>query len=191
MYCHRFWVSVTLIVWLCAMISTVSAAAAQASGWRLLPGRSPAEGGGAASMSRTSDMTRSDLDLAGLMLRCRDTGTAMQGADATSPMVQDDDTHGVGAQIAIVVITPFPPRAQPSVTIGAAGKEWHFDARVLPPGVELLLPSKATDLAIGSWQLTPELAVKVSWQERSFKGVIPIDGIADALATMAANCTAN
>jgi hypothetical protein len=142
-------------------------------------------------MSHTSDMTRSDLDLAGLMLRCHDTGTAMQGVDATSPTVQDDDTNGIGAQIAIVVVTPFPPRARPSVTIGAAGKEWHFDARVLPPGVELLLPSQATDLASGPWQSTPELAVKVSWQERSFKGVIPIDGLADALATMAGNCTAN
>jgi len=187
---HRFWMSAALIVGLCAATATVSAAAPQTSGWRLLPGRSPADGGGAASMSHTSDMTRSDLDLAGLMLRCRDTGAGMQGADATSPTIQED-ANGIGAQIAIVVVTPFPPRAQPSVTIGAVGKEWHFDARVLPPGVELLLPSQATDLAIGTWQSTPELAVKVSWQERSFRGVIPIDGIADALATMAANCAAN
>lgn len=172
-------------------ITTVSTAAPQTSGWQLLPGRSPAAGGGAASMSRTSDMTRSDLDLAGLMLRCRDTGVLLQGADVTSPMVQDDDAHAIGAQIVIVVVTPFPPRAQPSVTIGAAGKEWHFNARVLPPGAELLLPAQATDLASGPWQSTPELAVKVSWQERSFKGVIPIDGLADALATVTANCTAN
>jgi hypothetical protein len=172
-------------------VMTVSAAAPQTNGWRLLPGRSPAEGGGSASMSHTSDMTRSDLDLAGLMLRCRDTSAPIQGADATSPTVQDDDTHAIGAQIVIVVVTPFPPRAQPSVTIGAAGMEWHFNARVLPPGVELLLPAQATDLAGGPWQSTPELAVKVSWQERSFKGVIPIDGLADALATVAANCAAN
>jgi hypothetical protein len=191
MACHRLWMSAAFILGLCAMTSNAPAEAPQTSGWRLLRGPNPAGGGGAASMSHTSDMTRSDVDLAGLMLRCRGIDAGMPSVGSPNPTAQDDDTLGTGAQIVIVVVTPFPPHAQPSVTIGTPGKEWHFDARVLPPGAELLLPAQATELAIGPWQSTPELSVKVSWQERSFSGVIPIDGLAGALATLAANCAPN
>ncbi len=135
-------------------------------GWRLMRTANPRGGADAVSMSHTADITRSDPDLAGLMLRCGEKG----------------------AEIVIVVVTPFPPRAQTSVTIGADGKEWRFEARVLPPGAELLLPAVATGLAAGQWQSAHELAVKVSSQEQSFGGVIPIDGLDAARATLAANC---
>jgi len=120
-------------------------------------------------MSHTADVIRSDLDLAGMMLRCAEKD---------------------GAEIIIVAVTPFPPAARPSVTIGAAGKEFRFDARVVPPGAQLLLPPEAMTLATGPWQLAHELTVKVVSQEQSFGGVIPIDGLADALATLTANCPA-
>ena len=134
-------------------------------------------------MSRTSDMTRSDLDLAGLMLRCRDDGAKAPHAHQVHgpDWRRDRDRRH----------HPVPPAGAAACDGRAAGKEWRFDARIVPPGVELLLPAEATDLAIGSWQSAPELAIKVSWQDRSFSGVIPIDGIAGALATMAANCPAN
>jgi hypothetical protein len=178
---YRHWLSVTLIASVYAVTSP--AGAQQSSGWRLLQGINSAGGGGTASMIHTPDMMRSDLDLAGLMLRCvKPPGTGMQ-TRGTAPT----DT---AAQVVIVVVTPFPPRTMPSVTIGAAGKEWHFEARVVPPGAELLLPAEAADLAAGPWQSTHELTVKVSWQERSFGGVIPIDGLASALATLNANCPA-
>ena len=123
------------------------------------------------SMIHTADITRSDPDLAGLMLRCGE--------------------HG--AEVAIVVVTPFPPRARPEVTVSADendGKEGHFTATVVSPGAELLLPAEATGLVAGPWQLTHELVVKVSSPEQSFGGVVPIDGLAAALATLVANCPA-
>jgi hypothetical protein len=142
-----------------------------ADGWRLLRTPNPRGGGDAISISHTADITRSDLDLAGLMLRCHDPAA-----------------HDPGAEVVLVVVTPFPPRAQPSVTIGADGKEWRFEASVVSPGAELLLPAEAADLAAGLWQSAHELVVKVSSPEQSFGGVIPIDGLAAALATLAANC---
>ena len=95
-------------------------------------------------------------------------------------------------EIAIVVVTPFSPRARPDVTIQTDGKEWKFSpVVVVPPGAELLLPAQATSLASGPWQFARELAVKVTSPEQSLGGVIPIDGIAQAFATLAANCPAN
>ena len=162
-------------------LAAFGAANAQGSGWRLLRTPDPNGGGYAVSMSRTADMGRSDLDLAGVMLRCH--GSADQATGAA-----DAGAHDAPVEVAIVAVTPFPPRAQPAVTVSAANEEWHFAARVVPPGAELLLPAEAAELAAGPWQSTPELAVKVSSQERSFSGVIPIDGLAAALATLAANC---
>jgi hypothetical protein len=117
-------------------------------------------------MSRTADMARSDLDLAGMMLKCGEHGT----------------------EIVIVALTPFPPRARPEVTISALGREWRFGASVVPPGAELLLPTKAIYLAAGAWQSAHELSVSVKSQEQSFRGIIPIDGLAAAFVKLSANC---
>ena len=137
-------------------------------GWRLLRTPNPQGGPDAISMSHTADALRSDFDLAGLMLRCSDDGT----------------------EVLIVVVTLFPPRARPSVIIKADGKEWKFDARVVPPGAELLLPREAEHLLAGAWQSAHELVIKVSSQDQSFGGLIPIDGLESALGTLAANCPA-
>jgi hypothetical protein len=136
-----------------------------AAGWHLLRSKNPAGGADAVSMNRTADIS-SDLDLAGLMLRC----------------------HGGGAEVLLVVVTPFAPHSQPAVTITVNGREWHFDSTVVPPGAQLLLPASATVLASGSWQSANQLAVKISWQQTTIAGVIPIDGLRSALATLIANC---
>jgi hypothetical protein len=136
--------------------------------WHLLRSGNPQGGPDAVSMIRTADTGRSDLDLAGLMLRCGENGI----------------------DVVIVVVAPYPPRVRPSVTITANGIEWHFDASLLPPGAELLLPAEAMGLARSSWQSARELAIKVSSPDKSFGGVIPIDGLADALSTLMTKCPA-
>ena len=138
------------------------------SGWHLLRTANPRGGPDAVSMSHTADINRSDLDLAGMMLRCGENGV----------------------EVIIVVVTPFSPHARPDVSIGTASKEWRFSAHIVPPGAQLLLPAEAMRLATGPWQLAPELAVKVASQEQSFGGVIPIEGIGEAFATLVANCPA-
>lgn len=165
---RRFRMGVILAVGLSVFLTAATPAAQPISSWRLLRTANPRGGADAVSMVRTADISRSDPDLAGLMLRCGERG----------------------AEVAIVVVTLFPPRAQPDVTVGADGKEWRFTARVVSPGAELLLPAEATGLAMGPWQLIHELVVKVSSPEQSFGGVVPIDGLAAALATLAANCPA-
>ena len=134
--------------------------------WRLLRTANPKGGPEAVSISHTADMTHSDVDLAGMMLKCGEHST----------------------EIVIVALTPFPPRARPEVTISALGKEWRFAASIVPPGAELLLPLEATHLAAGLWQSAHELSVHVNSPEQSFAGVIPIDGLGAALATLTANC---
>jgi hypothetical protein len=151
------------------LLSAVAAAETQppklASGWHLVRTANPRGGPDAVSISHTADITRSDLDLAGMMLRCGEKSV----------------------EVMIVVVTPFSPRARPNVSVGADGKEWKFDAQVVSPGA-LLLPVEATNLANGSWQQTRELSVKVTSQNQSFGGVIPIEGLAEALATLDPNC---
>jgi len=153
----------------CTPADSVAQHPNQANGWRLIHTANPRGGPDAVSISHTADIGRSDLDFAGIMVRC---GEKMP-------------------EFIIVAITPFPPRAHPEVTIGAAGKEWRFDARVLPPGAELLLPSEAMDLANGRWQSAHELAVKVASPTQSFSGVVAIDGLAQALANLISTCPAN
>jgi hypothetical protein len=134
--------------------------------WHLLQSANPHGGPDAVSMIHTADTGRSDLDLAGLMLRCSEKGI----------------------DLVIVVVTPVPPQARPNVRIRANDQEWRFDASIISPGAELLLPMAAMSLTRSSWQSARELAVKVSSPERSFGGVIPIDGLAEALATLISKC---
>jgi hypothetical protein len=171
-------VSTLFPAWLAAMVLAacimlqaglalaVESANDMAGGWRLLRSPNPQGGPDAISVSHTADVTKSDLDLAGMMLKCSE--------------------HG--PEIAIVVVEPFSPRARPEVTIGASGQEWHFGASVGPPGAQLILPPEAAQLAMGRWQRATELSIQVKSGERSFAGVIPIADLATAFATLLANC---
>ncbi len=93
-----------------------------------------------------------------------------------------------GPDVAIIALTPFPPRAKPNVSISAKGKNWQFVAQVVPPGAELLLPQAATTLAYGPWQHAHELSITVTSPEQSFGGLVQIDGLAEALTALTANC---
>jgi hypothetical protein len=137
-------------------------------GWHLLRTPNPRGGPDAVSISHTADTARSDLDLAGVMLRC--------GEKAL--------------EFVVVVVTPFSRSARPTVAIATAGKQWSFVASPIAPGAALLLPPEAMSLATGPWQLARELTIKVTWQQQSFGGVISLEGLAVALATLTAECPA-
>lgn len=136
------------------------------NGWRFVRSADPSRGPDALAVDHTADITRSDLDFAGLMLRC----------GSHSP------------EVAIIALTPFPPKAKPSVSIAANGEHWEFVAQVMPPGAELLLPQESTALAFGPWQRARELSVTVTSPEQSFAGIVQIDGLSEALAMLAASC---
>ena len=139
-----------------------------ADAWRLVRSPNPAGGPDAISIVRTADVSRSDIDLAGLMLRCRD------GA----------------IEVLVVVVRPFPPRAHPEVTIGAGAATSEFTTSVVPPGALLLLPPSATQLAQGPWDAVPEIVVSVRDEQGPFRGVVQVSGLASALQALQSNCPA-
>jgi hypothetical protein len=171
-FCHRGKVAAIIVVGL-GVVATANIAASDAgpqpSGeWKLIRSANPRGGADSVSMIHTADTTRSDLNLAGLMLRCSE----------------------LRPEVIVVVVSPFSPRAHPTVIIGANDGEWRFEASVVSPGAELLLPAEASTLAAGRWQSAHELSVEVSSQDQSFGGVIPIDGLSAALEKLRANCPA-
>jgi hypothetical protein len=132
----------------------------------------PAGGRPAVSVVKTADVTKSDIDLAGLMLRCGESNI----------------------EVLIVLLRPLPPRARPKVTVTVDGKTTDFIANVVPPGAELLLPLEATALATGPWQAASGLTVEIGPVEGDdqpgpIRGVISLAGLGASLPLLQANCS--
>jgi hypothetical protein len=89
-------------------------------------------------------------------------------------------------ELRVVMLTPFPPRARPVVTIGAGAREMRFDATVIPPGAELLLPPDA--LADGPLRSAREISIRIDTAGSTIKGAVVIEGLDAALAALAVNC---
>jgi hypothetical protein len=111
---------------------------------------------------------RSDIGVAGLMLRCSEAGF---------------DTI-------LVVVTPYPPSAAPQVTIASGADSRTFAASVLPTGAALALPAAASDFARTVWRGKVELSVSISDRGATLNGVIPIPNLDAALRTLSASCPA-
>ena len=93
-----------------------SASSELPGGWHFVRTRNPVGGADAISIMHTADTSKSDLDLAGLMIRCREGGT----------------------EVLIVLIRSFSLRARPQVALGRPGNETKFEAKVAPPGTAVL-----------------------------------------------------
>jgi hypothetical protein len=139
--------------------------AASIGTWRLVRTPNPTGGADAISIMQTADVTKSDLDLAGLMLRCGESNV----------------------ETLVVLIRPFSFYAHPKVTVAAGGKIGQFVATVVPPGSALLLPADATSLAAGPWQSSPELAVEIDG-DNPMRGVIPLADLGPAYQMLVTNC---
>jgi len=131
--------------------------------------RTPRPGGGPeiAAVMRTADTTRSDPDLAGLMIRCGE-----------KP----------GFEVHLVLVRPFPPRSKRDVVVSPGSSQSTLKAETSPTGTTLLLPIEATAFTSGPWRGLKEFAVKINDPEANISGVIPLDGIAPALARLTASC---
>jgi hypothetical protein len=150
-----------------AQAGTLSGAAAD-DAWRLVRTPDPAGGRDAVSITRTVDIAKSDLEFAGLMLRCGERSV----------------------EVLIVLVKAFPPRAHPKVKLTAGSSSVELTASVVPPDVLLLLPRDATALAEGAWQAPTELAVTVEDEQGPIRGVISLRGFGQALASLKSNCPA-
>lgn len=129
----------------------------------------PPPGGGheAISIMRTADTTRSDPDLAGLMIRCQE-----------KP----------GFQVLLALVRPLPPLAKRDVVINPKTAPSVVHAEVSPIGTGIVLPIEPSMFTTGQWRDLKELAVLIHDPEADVRGVIPLDGLAPALAKLAARC---
>jgi hypothetical protein len=130
--------------------------------WRLLRTPNPRDGQNVVSIMTTAELSGSDVDFAGLNLRCAE---------------QD-------FEILVFLIRPFPPRAQPAVTFN--GKT--FQGNVVSPGTAILLPRTASTLAKEQWQSLPNLAIDVDDVGTKTHGLVSLNGFRTALQTLTAAC---
>jgi hypothetical protein len=135
-------------------------------GWHFVRTRHPQGGPDAVSIMHTADISKSDLELAGLMLRCGD----------------------AGAEILVVLIRPFPLRARPKVAFGKPGSETHVETSVAAPGTAILLPQDASTLVNGPWRSLSELFIQVDDEQVSIRGVVALTGLKPAFDALMTNC---
>jgi hypothetical protein len=129
----------------------------------------PPPGGGheAVSIMRTADTTRSDSDLAGLMIRCQE-----------KP----------GFEVLLALVRPLPPRAQREVVVNAATTPVVIHAAVSSLGTGVVLPLEPTMFTTGQWRDLKELSVLIHDPEADIRGVIPLDGLSTAMTKLSARC---
>jgi hypothetical protein len=140
-----------------------------AGGWHLVRTRNPTGGAYAISIMHIADTSRSDLDLAGLMIRCSEIST----------------------EVVIVLLPGLPFRARPHVALGKPGNETQFEATVAPPGTAVLLPRDATTLVSGPWQALEDLFIRIDDGQSTIRGVVKLEGLEAAFKELQASCAAH
>jgi hypothetical protein len=137
-----------------------------AGAWRLVHTPNPGSGPDAVSIMHTADTTKSDLELAGLMIRCN-----------------------IGRpELAIVLLRAFPLRARPVVRLGAPGHETQFEATVSPPGTAISVSGDPKAIVAGVWQSESDLSIHVIDGQTTISGVVPLTGLQSAFNVFVANC---
>jgi len=148
------------------ILASLAPADAETGSWRLVRSPDPRGGPDAVSIMQTADLVRSDVDFAGLMLRCREQGF----------------------EVAIVLLKPFPPRAHPKAKLTTNGSTIAFATSVIPPGAAIALPAEAAVLVKGPWQAARELAIEITDNDTAIHGVVSLAGLGPAVAQLLSSC---
>ena len=135
--------------------------------WPLVRTPHPKGGPDAVAIMRTADTAQSDPDLAGLMIRCEE-----------KP----------GFAVLLALVRPFPPRSKRDVVVTLGTTQSVLRAEASSTGTALVLPIEATAFTTGPWQGLKELAVTIKDPETEIRGVIPLGGLAPAMAKLSASC---
>ena len=130
--------------------------------WRLVRTPDPREGKDVVSIMATAELSGSDIDFAGLDLRCA---------------YQDFD-------ILIILISPLPLRARPAIAINSK----KFQGSVVLPGTAILLPREASALAQEQWRSLPSLSIEVEDDGTKTHGLVSLEGFNTALQTLMGTC---
>jgi hypothetical protein len=134
-------------------------------GWRLVKTRDTGSNSEIVSVMHVADIAKSDINLAGLSLRC----------------AQD------GLQAVLILLEPLPRSSHPSVVVKAETKTFEAQATVIQGGEALLLPGLESRLTSGAWQTAAELSIEIA-APGAIRGVVPIRGLAAALRSLSPNC---
>jgi len=140
-----------------------------AGGWHLVRTPNPNGGADAISIIHPADTSRSDLDLAGLMIRCGETS----------------------AEVIIVILPAMPFSTRPHVAFGKSGTKTQFEATVAPPGTAVLLPRDATTLVNGPWQALDDLSIRIDFGQSTIRGVVKLAGLQAAFKELQSICAAH
>ena len=135
-------------------------------GWHFVRTPNPHGGADAISIMRTADTSRSDLDLAGLMIRCSENG----------------------AEVVVVLLRPFPLRARPRVKLGKPGDQAEFEATIAAPGTAVLVSRYAASLVHGPWQAVNDLSIRIEDGDFTIRGVVALGGLQPAFKVLMASC---
>jgi hypothetical protein len=139
---------------------------AAAGTWQLA--RTPNPGGpDSISITKITNPTSSEQNIAGLMLRC---------------------AEGATTNVLIVLAAPLRLRAHPKVIVLAGATTTEFIASVVAPGSLVLLPEKASALIEKTWQSVPDLTVSISDNNRVLRGEIPLEDLSKAMQELQSNC---
>ena len=149
-----------------AILAATERTSDELKAWRLVHTPNPSGGRDALSIMHTADTSRSDLELAGLMIRC----------------------SGSRAELAIIVLRPFPLRARLRVQLGKSGNETQFEATVGPPGTAVIVPGDPKTIVGQAWQNESELFVRVVDGQTAISGVVALPGLQSAFDQLMANC---
>jgi hypothetical protein len=134
--------------------------------WRLVRTPDPRagrEGKDIVSIMATAELSGSDIDFAGLNLRCADPDF----------------------EVLIFLLSPLQPHARPAIVIN--GKKFH--GNVVSPGTAILLPREASDLAREQWRSFPNLSIEVEDDGTKSHGLISLEGFNTALQTLVGTCS--
>lgn len=139
-----------------------------AGGWRLLTTANTAGGADEVSLAHTPEASRSDPNLAGLMLHCR-------------------SGH---VEVLLVVLEPYPPQATVEATVRLGKKSpAKYRADVAPSGLVLRLPDEAATPILSSTDEAAELLVQLAGGTTPItNGLIKLAGLAQALKTLKGLC---
>ncbi|WP_456840311.1 hypothetical protein [Bradyrhizobium sp. USDA 4486] len=118
------------------------------------------------AIMRTADTAKSDLNLAGLSLRC--------GGDRTEVM--------------LTLLEQQPRASHPKVTLAAGSDRVQLEASVNQSAESIVLPPSASTLAAGPWQTFPELTVEIATTPTPTRGTIPLAGLANAMRALRSSC---
>jgi hypothetical protein len=133
--------------------------------WRLVRTPDPRagrEGKHIVSIMATAELSGSDVDFAGINLRCADPDF----------------------EVLIFLISPMRPQTQPAVAIN----DETFRGIVVSPGTAILLPREASALARKKWLSFPNLSIEVEDNGTKTHGLISLEGFNIALKTLVGTC---